>query len=296
MLDILSTNTDLLWAALISAIVSAAVSYFLRKRELRHKLAAEYEYEQRKKLRDLIGRYHGRLIHAANILNQRLWNFYGHSHEGWLDAGGRYAHAGYYLRSFAYRFLSVHSLVRQFESEAIYVDQRIAKKADFRFLNYLTALGWVMTDVALFKGFPYDTNLQADHFFGDNLRIYCDACIKNGQFLAPEAFRQLVENDRTLDPVFAYFDGLDQSEGRLRWDRLVAFHLILMAFLNSFGYETQHTGRAKITAVAQRIRHPEVISNLLAWLPRLGLRGRDNKLLVAACQGARQSPLPPGAA
>lgn len=279
-------------------IVSATVSYFLRKRELRHKLAMKSEYAQRNKLRDLIGRYHGCLIHAVNILHWRLWNFYGESDKGKLDArgkyrGGRYSDKDYFLSSFVYRFLFVHSLIRQFESEAIYVDKRIAKKADFRFLNYLTVLGWVMTDVALFEGISYDKNVQKDHFFGDNLRVYCDACIENRQFLAPGAFRQLVEKDDTLHPVFAYFDGLDQSEERLRWDRLVAFHLILMAFLNSFGYETQHTGRAKITAVAQRIRHPEVISNLLAWLPRLGLRGRDIKLLVVACQGDRQNPLPP---
>ena len=296
----MSINTDLLWVALISAIVSAAVSYFLRKREIRHKFTMKSEYAQRNKLRDLIGRYHGGLIHAANILHWRLWNFYDESHKGWLDAGGqyrdgRYSDKDYFLSSFVYRFLFVHSLIRQFESEAIYVDQRIAKKADFRFLNYLTALDWVMTNVALFEGIPYEKSVQKDHFFGDNLRVYCDACIENGQFLAPGAFRQLVEEDDTLHPVFAYFDGLDQSEERLRWDRLVAFHLILMAFLNSFGYETQHTERAKFTAVAKRIRDPKVISNLLKWLPRLGLRGHDIKLLVVACQGDRQNPLPPGA-
>jgi len=137
---LLAIKADLLWATLVSVIVSAAVSYYFRKREARHKLAVEYEYEQRKKLRDIIGRYHGRLLQACNSLNYRFWNLYANADAKWLGAEGGHANPGYYLLSFVHRFLAVFSFIRQFENEATYIDTRIAEKKDFIFLNYLEAI------------------------------------------------------------------------------------------------------------------------------------------------------------
>jgi hypothetical protein len=272
--DFLSAKTDLLWAALVSAVVSAAVSYYFRRREARHKLAVQYEYEQRKKLRDLIGCFHGRLLQASNSLNYRFWNLYANSEAGWLDVGGDYRHVGYHFLSSVHRFLAVCS--RQFENEAIYVDARIAEKKDFTFLSYLAALHWVMTDVAVFDGVPYDTSHQVDHFFADNFRHYCDACFPDGAFLSYEALGERIATDRSLDPVLRFFDGLRRSEQRLRWDRLVAFHLLLLAFINSFGYEPQYTSQQKFEHVTTQIRHIRILENLVGWLPRHGL-GEDNE-------------------
>ncbi len=298
MSDLFSAKTDLLWAALVSAVVSAAVSYFFRKREARHRLEVEYEYEQRKKLRDLIGRYHGRLLHAANSLNYRFWNLYTNSEAGWLDVAGRYNEAGYYFVSFVHRFLAVCTLTRQFESEAIYVDARIAQQGDFTFLNYLAALRWAITDVALFQGVSYDTSHQRDHFFADTFRQYCDACIDNGQFITYEAFGDRIKTDRSLDPLLRFFDSLRPSEERLRWDRLLVFHLLLMAFINSFGYETQYTSESKFEAVAKQVRHATILENLIAWLPRHGLgKDREARHLVRAGNTVKkQLPSPKGAA
>ena len=72
------------------AIVSAVVSYVLKRREIRFNLDVEYEYEQRKKLRNLIGSYHGRALQAANRLNQRFWNLYAYVGKGWLNVNSDY--------------------------------------------------------------------------------------------------------------------------------------------------------------------------------------------------------------
>jgi hypothetical protein len=280
---LLNTDTTLLWAAVVSAIVSAAVSYFFRKRETRHRLQTEYEYEQRKKLRDLIGRYHGRLLQAANSLNYRFWNLYANADGGWLDVGGDVRNGGYYFTSFVHRFLSVAVRIRQFENESIFVDARIAEKKDFTFLSYLAALQWVLTDVSLFTGVDYDTNHQRDHFFSDNFRLYCDTCLTDGEFPSYQAFCERIKTDRSLDPVLRFFADLRRNEDRLRWDRLVAFHLLLMAFINTFGYETQHTSEAKFAQVAQNFRHPRIFDNLVHWLPRHGLgSNREARLITHA--------------
>ncbi|MGH9714016.1 MAG: hypothetical protein ACRD5M_12035 [Candidatus Acidiferrales bacterium] len=287
---LLSIKTELLWAALVSTAVSAAVSYYFRRREARHKLAVEYEYEQRKKLRDLIGCYHGRLLQVCNSLNYRLWNLYTNANAAWLDSGGDYQKPGYYMLSFVHRFLAVFSFIRQFENEAIYVDGRIAEKKDFIFLNYLDAIRWVMTDVALFEGITYDGSHQRDHFFADNFRQYCDGCSVEGNFITYEKLKDHVATLRSLDPVFAYFDSLRPSEDRLRWDRLIALHLLLMAFINSFGYRPQYSSQTNFDSVAGQVRRQRILDNLVDWLPRHGLgKDKESKRIIHACQALRKS-------
>ena len=289
MFDLLSSKTDILWVALVSAAVSAAVSYYFRKREARHNLALEYEYGERKKLRELIGRYHGRLLQTSNSLNYRFWNLYSNAHAGWLDVGGDYSRSGYYFISFVHRFLAVCTLIRQFENEAIYVDARIAEKKDFTFLNYLAALRWVMTDVALFAGVPYDTSHQRDHFFADNFRQYCDACQVEGDFISYQGLSELIAEDHSLDPVLQFFDSLCPSEDRLRWDRLVAFHLLLLAFINSFGYRIQYSGQLKFSDVVAQARNAVILENLVQWLPRHGLdKDYESRRIVRACQALKK--------
>jgi hypothetical protein len=286
---ILSVKMDLLWATIVSAVVSAVVSYYFRRREARHKLAIEYEYEQRKKLRDLIGCYHGRLLQACNNLSYRFWNLYANAGAAWLDSDGDYKQPGYYLLSFVHRFLAVFSFIRQFENEAIYVDRRIAEPEDFIFLNYLEAIRWVMTDVALFDGIPYDSSHQRDHFFSDNFREYCDGCAAHGEFITYVELKDRVARVRSLDPVLQFFDSLRPSEDRLRWDRLVGLHLLLMAFVNSFGYEPQYTPQSKFESVAAQIRRQRVLENLANWLPRHGLGGdKESRRIIRALQTLRE--------
>ena len=287
MSGVLSIKTDFLWATLVSAVVSAAVSYYFRRREARHKLAVEYEYEQRKKLRDLIGRYHGRLLQVCNSLNYRFWNLYANA--GWLNSDGDYKHPGYYLLSFVHRFLAVFSFIRQFENEAICVDRRIAERKDFIFLNYLEAIRWVMTDVALFDGIPYDSSHQRDHFFADNFRQYCDGCATDRDFITYEELKDRVAKVRSLDPVLQFFDSLQPSEDRLRWDRLVALHLLLIAFVNSFGYEPQYSSQTKFDSVAGQVRRQRILENLVDWLPRHGLgKDKESRRIVHACQALKK--------
>lgn len=289
--DLFATNTDLLWAAIVSAVVSAGVSYWFKRRETRHTAEVEYEYEQRKKLRELIGHHHGRLLNAANSMNYRMWNLYANHDKGWLDADGDYANPSfYYFRSTVYRFLNVCALVRLVEAEAVLLDARIAQKKDFIFLNYAAALHWVMTDVALNEGLPYDNFHQTDHFFSDHFRQYCDRCLSDGSFIGLEQFSDLLSPDSSLEPVLHYFDGLTRDEARLRWDRLVAFHLLIMAFINSFGYKRQHSSDEHFIRAAKQIRNPRVLENLVAWIPRHDLdRDSEIKKVIRAATELRRS-------
>ena len=288
--SLLSLKTDLLGTILISAFVSAGVAYWFKRRETRYAAEITYQYEQRKKLRELIGRYHGRLLNAANSMNYRLWNLYLNHDKGWLSRNCDHANAdGYYFKTSVYRFLNVSALVRQIEFEALLLDPKIAKKNDFTFLNYIAALHWAMTDVALTDGLPYDHFYQTDHFFSDQFRQYCDFCTRNGAFISMDEFSELLQEDNEkIEPILQYFDGLQPNEPRLRWDRLVTFHLLLLAFINSFGYARQYSNQAKFTKVAKQVRNQQVLRNLANWLPLHDL-GRDKeakKIIRAAIEAA----------
>ena len=132
-------------------------------------------------------------------------------------------------------------LVRQFECEAVLIDARIAEKNDLYFVKFAKAFSWAVCDVALFEHLNYDVNYATDHFFRDQLREICDSCVKEGAFLGHEELRTVLNSTPDFDRVFRFFDGLKKNESRLRWDRLVAIHLLLMAFVNCFGYDMQES-------------------------------------------------------
>jgi hypothetical protein len=279
---LLFSDTKLLAAAIVSAAVSASISLGSKLFEVRDKLAAEYKHEQRKKLKELTGRYYGRTLRSAVNLNNRLWNLYQNHDKGWLEANGRFdTNCGYYLLSFVHRTLNLFSLIRQFEAEAVYLDARIAHKDDFIFMNYLESLYWAMTDVSLYDGVKYDSTLQKDHFFSDRLRAYCDSCISSTGFISHDALAEKIRSDRSLDGILQFFDGLTKNESRLRWDRIVILHLILMCFINRFGYKTQYSTVNQMQEVATQLNNRQMLSNLQAWLPRLGLENdKETKKLM----------------
>jgi hypothetical protein len=290
--SLLLSQTNLLWAGIISAVVSTAVSYFFRKRETRDRLKTEYEYEQRKKLRNLIGLYHGRLLSASNTLNHRFWNLYQNHEKNWLKVNGNYSPQNYYFHSFVHRFLNVCCLVRQFEREAIYVDARIAEKNDFIFLKYLDALRHCVTDKQLFDGLPYDDFYQTDHFFADTFRQYCDSCVDDdGNFCGFDQFVQRVQTDRSIDEVLRFFDSLSYSEKRFRWDRLITFHLVLAGFINSFGYPEQQTTKSQLEYIARQIKNSKVLDNLPIWFARHGLaQDRHTKEIIGCSKRIAHPP------
>lgn len=277
-----TAKTDVLPASIISLAVSVGVTWISKRWEARDRAEIAYRYEQRKKQHEVIGRHYGRLVAAANTLGYRMWNLYANCGKGWLnrvrDDGG-----GYYFKSTAFRLMSFFVSVRNAEAEAILLDGRVSSKKDYLFLNYIEAFHWVMTDTALFDGLDYNHEAQRDHFFADEFRRYCELCRPEAGQLTYELFCKGPIRTEELMVVLNFIDGLCPDEKRLRWDRLVALHLLLQAFLNDFGYVRQRATKEKFVKIAKEVRHREVLTNLLQWLPRHELgHGGGTKLVTAA--------------
>lgn len=107
-----------------------------------------------------------------------------------------------------------------------------------------------MCDVKLFDGLDYGTKLQHDHFFSDMLRKYADYSIDEGDVQSADQLFSRTNSDENLRGVLLFWDGISAKEDRLRWDRVVCLHLLLICFLDSFGFP-RHAARADIVVRAQ---------------------------------------------
>ena len=260
--------------AFVTAMATTPIRFVADNLLQRSKARTEYEYEQRKELRAKIGGYHGRLLEAATSLNYRLGKIYEKREHDWLNVNGDYTKRWprhHFFNTTIYRFMTFVALASRFEGEAIYIDSRIAEDTDRLFLFYVKALRWTLTDPALFDGLGYDDTKATDHFYTDHLHRMCGTVFTStGDVLADvSALEDLLAAEHELDVVLQFFDGLNPDDNlRLRWDRVVAFQLVLMAFIETFGYEVHKSEEKWFDAIAGRMR-PEVATNLMDWLPKL---------------------------
>lgn len=283
-------------AGIFGALASPYLQSFFGRKTLEHQLEAEYKYEQRKELRKLIGLFHGRLVEAADAWRTRMNNLYDHQAGDAprrMTVDGAYAEPDYYFGTTVYRFMSLASLARQFEAKAFYIDARIAEPSDLVFLKYAKAFRWIMTDLDLIRGLEYDGWEARDHFLNDRYRGLCDAFAAGRDELPSLAeFEARAGHDPALDPVFCFFDGLRADGDRLRWDRLVAHHLLVVCFLNAAGYDMQHSDDEYVARAVGEFRHPEVAANLVRAIDRLGLGNEPNAGRIKDALRARPDVAP----
>jgi len=263
--------------ALVTMIVGTPLRHWVDRASLRFKLRTEYEYEERKKLRVLIGSYRGQMLEVAERLDHRFWNLYKNHQAGWHNVKGNYSNVSgnYYYTSWLYRFGALIAVARKFEREAVFIDSRYAIRSDLTFVKFLKGFFWVFTDVALFDEQGYDPYRAVDHFFSDDLRKFADSLITDKGLLTYEQFQDVVKKGAVPTSIFQFFDGVTRGEQRNRWDRLVCAHLFVLAFLANFGYDMQAPRRRRFKEVASYVENPLCLLYLRRWIPKLGLD--DNK-------------------
>ncbi|MGG0849115.1 hypothetical protein [Peribacillus simplex] len=285
MLDKFLTTDARLQAAIIAAVVTVLtlligtpIKHILEKKMIKHKLNLEYEYEQKKKLHDLIGEYHGRLLDSSVHLSYRIFNLYENKSKGWLSTGP--STSFYYFSSTIYRFIHLLALIRMFESKAIYIDSRIATKKDFNFIKFLKAINWTCIDVKLYEGLQYNNLANpTDHFFNDELKILCDDMIKDNELMSFEEFQKVIKKkNNKYTPVLTFF--LDLDDSKLRWDRVVCLHLFLMAFINTFGYDMQKSKKQHFERALSEVKNVVILKNLDGWFPKLGLDNQKDIKII----------------
>lgn len=187
----------------------------------------------------------------------------------------------YFFQSTVHRFLALFAVIHQFEAEALYVDSRIADENDYEFVKFTRAMLWTAIGPDLFSGLHYDAGKARDHFLKDDLRRACDhGWVGDGEavrFMSLDELREMMGKEEWLNSTLNFFKDLRANEeNRYRWDRLVALHLILLAFVEDFGHSFQSPSDQRIRQVVEQFDTSEVPQNLLNWLPTLGLMREDD--------------------
>ncbi|HEY3946080.1 MAG TPA: hypothetical protein VGL78_12705 [Solirubrobacteraceae bacterium] len=271
------------FAALMAMLTAGPLRLWVDGRLQLKKARTDYEFEQRKKLREEVGGFRGRLLEAATSLNYRLDNLRENRceivgadcSETWLAVGGDYSSPSterYYFRSTIYRFMALTAIANRFERAAIYVDPRFSEREDELIVLYVRALRWALTDPKLFDDLEprYKSSDPTAHFFTDDLRRMCATLTRDDdELLDLHDVERILAGNHELDPVLRFFDGL--QPGSLKWDRLMVFNLLLKGFINAIGYKTNKSEQPWFEGVAETIAKPQIARNLQEWLPRLGL-------------------------
>jgi hypothetical protein len=292
-------------AGLVSAAIAGLIQFANNRYLFEYQLQRQHAQEERKKLRELINRYKGRVLEASLDWHRRMVQIYDGQYVNLSPPKHQRLHEQqYYYQSVVFRFLQLMAIARQFEAEAFYINADVAKDGDFDLLRYTKGFLWVMIHPELT---PHDGQPGLDHFRSDSFRPLLDLCYAteadgggSGRPALPEARRNghlifdrrrcmalLTQADAfdqrlEIDEMLGFFDGLcpddldhDHDDRRLRrrWDRLVALHLFVLAFIRKCGYAWHKEDlEPVVTKAATMLLYPEDLkAQLDQWLPKLGL-------------------------
>lgn len=294
----------------------AVVQFGLNRKFFDYQVKRQHQQDERKKLRELISAYQGRMLEAALDWDRRATQLY----EGHFDDLGprhdeRLNRDQYYYQSVVFRFMQLMAVSRRFEGEAFYIDPAIATKEDFHLLRYAKGFLWVAihADISHEDGMP-----GIDHFRSDGFRPLLDACYVKHPMLPetrtkadePVFDRQRcmalldhateLEIQAEVDELLNFLHGIAPDEQdprpeiqrqRRRWDRIVALHLFVLAFIKECGYRWDASDmNNRIRDAISMLLYPDNLYDQFEyWLPRLGLKRSSMTLVHQALSTAREA-------
>ncbi|MGF1732147.1 hypothetical protein [Photobacterium kasasachensis] len=240
------------------------------------KLNKTHEHEQRKKIKEVISKNKINIIDSAEALNHRMWNFNENYSEGWHVKNNKEIDSQYYLYSFSYRLLVFFSWCNKVEKEMIYLDSTIAEEKDLDFVKFLKLFSQLMCDASLFRGFEYDYSRDTDHFFKNDFQSFVSQISLENGVISFDEFKNKVENrEINVDKMVNFLSGINPNEQRLRWFRLECLHLVLLMFINTFGYDFQYTDTKKINGLITKNKKKPKFSNLKTMISDFKLQNNS---------------------
>ncbi len=262
--------------SIITLLISSAIKSIADKNFHKYKLKSDFEYDEMKRIKEQLSLNKMQLLNAAETLNHRLWNFTDNVNEQWHKVDGIYdVKKNTYFVSFVYRLAAFYAWIRKIEKDMIFLDTTIASEEDLQFIKYLKLLQVIFCDHSLFAGRVYDKNYARDHFFKNQFETMVESLIINKSICEFKYFEEhLSEYVIELDNICAFIDGLNPDEQRFRWDVLQIFHLTLMSFLNTYGYDFQFTDRTKIEMLLNRNRVTTLINNYWCTVQKMKMHNQ----------------------
>jgi len=251
-------------SAVTSIVTTLAIKPWIDNKFHKLKLDVEFKSEQRKKIKQVLAKYKVHLIKVCDEVNHRFWNFQENYSQNWHCVKNEdYDKPNYYFKSFVYRIMAVFAWIKIIEEELIYLDTTIASKEELNLLKYFRLFKEIFTSVQIFKGLPYNQSHAIDHFFRNKFEEMTELFIKDNKVIP---FSEFNNNFHSLlpsiEPICAFLNGINPDEKRLRWDRFHLFHIVLIGFVNSYGYDFQQVDEETILKINTRIGKNKLLNNL----------------------------------
>jgi len=241
---IISSSTSI-----IVFVLGWIIRVFYERNSLKFRLKKEFEFEQKKKLKQDIAKNKIPLLNIAEELNYRLWNLNENIDKRWLKISKKEWEEAdkYYTRSFVYRFLVFIHWILKTEKDTVSIDTTIADKNDILFLKYIKTFKDIFSEPKLLKELNYSNDTSSHHFFRNNLIGLSKIVVDNEKVLDFDEFKNKTKNKyNELNKVIKYFSEINNDNTDKNLNVLWCFHLIIISFLNKFGHTYQKTDKTKL--------------------------------------------------
>ncbi|WP_405924583.1 hypothetical protein [Streptomyces sp. NBC_00035] len=262
-----------LLVSIIVSLTTSALAYQFEKRSHARQLNEEYVHGQLAEFRERVTLQKAAYLEAAELLSDRISNFYRNGERGWLAIDYSQRNYGYYMYSFAYRILSLLCVCYQIERDANFARIVAASEKDhgLRVAAKLQIAVW--TRASLFDGLSYDDENAKDHFYRDSLGDVACLLGEISSRTPVSAFRALAPNDEhAYREMFDFLDNLTPNEhDRYRFDRLVAVHLVTLATMTRFGDALQRSNYDELCRIAERCQRATVLEQVSKLVVSLGV-------------------------
>ena len=252
--------------AIIGGIISLFIFFsgwvfkiFYDQYSLNFKLKREFQFEQKKSIKQEIAKTKTPILNVGEELNYRLWNFIPNIKENWhsIPKEKWVEPKHYYLRSFVYRFLTFIFWVLETERSLTHFDSTIADKKDINYIKYIKTFKNIFCDILLLKDLDYPNDATTNHFYKNDLPKYADY-VKgdDGEVIDFDRFYCKIKQDYSLiEKVFLYINEIEDEVKNENLNVLRCFHLLLMQFLTEYGHDYQKTDEIKIEKLIREEYH-----------------------------------------
>lgn len=221
---------------------------------LTYKLKKEFEFSQRKMLKEEIAKNKIPLLNILEELNYRILTLNKNVGSGSLDIpwlnvsqANWFQNEQYFVNSFVYRYLIFLHFVLKTENDTISIDSTIADKSDISYLTYIKTFKNLFTEVDILKDLNYFPTRDDHHFFKNDLETYASWVLLNGVVMSFEEFKERLRTNYTqYKKVIEYFTTIKNDDQDMNLNVLRGFHLIIIKFLNSYGHNYQKTEKEKL--------------------------------------------------
>ena len=285
-------NLDIkLLIGLISSLTSILIfiaGWFVKmayeRTSLKYKLLKEFEFEQKRRLKEEIAKNKIPLLNIVEDLNHRLWNFKENIQKGWHQSSKEEwrTKEKYYLKSFVYRFLVLIHWILRVERDTMTVDSTIADNKDLVFLKYIKAIKKVFCSAKLLEELGYKNDgHNTNHFFKDDLIGFSKIVLKGEAVMDFDEFKEETKDDYDrLRSVIVYFSKIQDTGDDKNLNVLMCFHLMLIFFLDEFGYNYQRTEEDKLDSLLKFYSSKIQIKNgFVDFLKKNKLTSEMNKVV-----------------